>query len=112
MPLIIPPVKQKSYELFGGLFSAIWTKAEHALTMADQIIVIGYSFPRTDHKSISLFKSAFSRRRTIPKVVIIDPYPQRAAELFRSTLGITGENLEVHAENFTESYDISGFLHR
>ncbi|MCG3149854.1 MAG: hypothetical protein PCFJNLEI_03319 [Verrucomicrobiae bacterium] len=110
MPLIIPPVKQKSYELFGELFSTLWRKAEDSLVAADHIIIIGYSFPRTDHKSVSLFKNAFCRRRTMPKVTIVDPYPQRAAELFHSTLGITEARLNIRAEGFSETSDIDGLL--
>src|SRR5690606_18748492 len=44
MPLIIPPVKNKEYNLFGSLFKKIWDKAEEEISEAEEIHVIGYSF--------------------------------------------------------------------
>jgi hypothetical protein len=110
MPLIIPPVKQKSYDLFGTLFSMLWQKAEDFLVSANHIIIIGYSFPRTDHKSISLFINAFSKRGTMPLVTIIDPYPERAVEVFRSTLGITSDKLHVCREPYSATFDVEKLL--
>ena len=78
MPLIIPPVKEKTYELFGDLFKTIWSAAEDAIAQADHIIIVGYSFPRTDHRSSTLFTRAFARRQSMPRVSIIDPNPDRA----------------------------------
>ena len=81
MPLIIPPVKDKSYQFFGTLFDALWHQANDALRECDEILVIGYSFPRTDLKSLDLFRGAFVRRRSLPRVTIIDPNPSRPREV-------------------------------
>jgi len=105
MPLIIPPAKAKTYDLFGSLFKMIWSAAEDALVLADHVIVVGYSFPRTDHQSGTLFAHAFSRRNSMPKVSIVDPNPSRAVEKFR-TLGISGDNLFIYAEPFSPELDI------
>src|SRR5438105_15463804 len=64
--LIIPPVRHKSYNLFGSLFSERWSNAEQAITQADEIAVVGYSFPITDVASVNLFKRAFCNRSTVP----------------------------------------------
>ncbi len=41
------------------LFDNLWEKAQEGLTNAEHIIIIGYSFPRTDLKSNQLFLDAF-----------------------------------------------------
>lgn len=110
MPLIIPPVKQKTYELFGSLFSTLWDRAESALAQADEIVIIGYSFPQTDLQSNQLFRRAFLRRSSIPRVTIIDPEPQRIAQKFSAELGVVGENLIVISDYFSESFDLRSVI--
>lgn len=106
MPLIIPPVKSKSYEFFGDLFKTLWSKAEDALTAADEIVIIGYSFPKTDIQSDKLFHRAFSRRATIPQITIIDPNPAPVAERMTSDLGIPDSRLKIIADYFTPDFDL------
>ncbi len=101
IPLIIPPVKDKTYDLFGDLFGSIWKQAEQALTSATEIVLIGYSFPRTDHRSNDLFKSAFLKRDSLPIVRIVDPYPGRVAEKFSFEFGIPEHRLQVIEDKFT-----------
>jgi len=110
MPLIIPPVKQKAYEMFGSLFADLWSSAETALAEADEIVIIGYSFPRTDLQSNLLFQKAFSRRSSMPRVTIIDPAPQHVADKFRSELGIGGDHLRVISDYFSADFDLAALL--
>ncbi|AGT07402.1 hypothetical protein JCM7686_0291 [Paracoccus aminophilus JCM 7686] len=100
MPLIIPPVKEKSYQFFGGLFEKLWRKASEALEICDEVLVIGYSFPKTDLKSLDLFRDAFLRRVSVPRVTIIDPNPKRPKEVFQLDLGIPESHLRVVASPF------------
>jgi hypothetical protein len=104
-PLIIPPVKQKSYELFGSLFLGLWLEAENVLAKADEIIIIGYSFPRTDIQSNDLFTRAFMRRSSLPKLTIVDPMPVNVAQKFSQDFGIPGSNLKVMKTFFTKEFD-------
>lgn len=94
-PLIIPPVRQKTYEVFGGLFSSLWASAEDALSAVDDVVVIGYSFPRTDKMTRELFTRAFMRRATMPRVTIVDPNPTGIAHRFADEFGIAGDHLRV-----------------
>lgn len=107
MPLIIPPVKAKSYDIFGDLFSNLWEKTESGLIEADHIIIIGYSFPRTDLQSNQLFKNAFMKRSSIPKVSIIDPNPDKLVEKFKYEFGIPNEYLSIYKDYFSEEFDLS-----
>ena len=104
MPVIIPPVKNKSYDFYGDLFPSLWKKAEDVLSKAETIYVLGYSFPVTDIPSSDLFKSAFSRRKNIPNVVIVNPNPREIVHKFKLEFGIPEEKLLVHSEYITSDY--------
>lgn len=106
VPLIIPPVRKKRYDLYGDLFTGIWNSAETSLAEASRIVVIGYSFPRTDLKSHDLFRQAFMRRSTIPEVVILDPNPENIVEIFKLSFGIPDSKLTVFKEYFEAGYDL------
>lgn len=110
MPLIIPPVKHKSYQYYGKLFDEIWNKAELDLVNADSITFIGYSFPLTDTRSVNLFKQAFLKRKTMPVINIIDPAPDRIIDLMVYTLGITPDKLNVYREYFSSEMDLEKIL--
>jgi hypothetical protein len=110
MPLIIPPAKAKTYGLFGSLFKTIWSAAENVLTQAEHIILIGYSFPRTDHQSNTLFKNALSKRTSMPRVSIIDPYPTRVEEKCRQEFGIADDHLFVYTEPFSDRFELNKVL--
>ncbi|WP_131647880.1 hypothetical protein [Enterobacter hormaechei] len=107
IPLIIPPVKQKNYNGYGMLFDNLWEKAQEGLTNAEHIIIIGYSFPRTDLKSNQLFLDAFLNRKNIPYITILDPYPERVAEKFRFEFGIPNSHLRVIKGFFTDETDVN-----
>lgn len=100
MPLIIPPVREKSYDLFGSLFETLWHQADNYLQICSEIIVIGYSFPRTDLQSHKLFAQAFMKRDWIPRITVIDPNPDRPAEKFAVELGIPETHLQIISAPF------------
>ena len=110
MPLIIPPVKEKKYELFGGLFKSIWSQAENDLVNADHIAIIGYSFPRTDHRSNELFRQSFGRRSTIPVVSIVNPDPDYVTSKFLLEFGIPQSNIRIFKDYLTEDFPIEKVL--
>ncbi len=106
MPVIIPPVKNKSYEFYGDLFPLLWEKAEDILVKAETIYILGYSFPATDIPSTELFKSAFNRRHNIPNVVIINPQPEEIVYKFKFEFGIPEKNINIHSEYITSEYRV------
>lgn len=111
MPAIIPPVKKKEYNLFGDVFKKLWYKAEESLTKAEKILIIGYSFPKTDLKTDELFKKAFSKRTTKPKIVIINPSPEEIKNKFMMEYGIDEELICIKKAYFDEKFDITSVLH-
>ena len=104
MPVIIPPVKNKSYDFYGDLFPTIWNKAEEILSQAETIYILGYSFPVTDTSSSELFKKAFIKRNTIPNIVIVNPKPDEIAHKFKSEFGIPEHKIKVYPDYITSKY--------
>lgn len=50
----------------------LWSQAEDALAHCKYLVVIGYSFPPTDHDIRSLFKRALSRN-LLEKLIVVNP---------------------------------------
>jgi hypothetical protein len=82
MPLIVPPVRNKQYSVYGNIFSTLWNLAEESLNNCDQLYIIGYSFPKTDMAAKEMFKKALEKNTSIDKIIIIDPNPINIKELF------------------------------
>lgn len=110
MPLIIPPVRRKSYTLFGRLFKDLWEKAEDVLAEAEEIHIYGYSFPSTDTQAHQLFQKAFSKRKSLPKVVLVNPSPDEIHHRFNHLLGVPDSKIDVHKEYIRESFDYNRLL--
>jgi len=104
MPLIIPPVKNKEYDLFGTLFTRVWAEAQREIENAEEIYIIGYSFPVTDIRTDQLFKSAFLKRKTFPKIIIHNPNPDLIFERFTFDYGIPSSYIIVKKEYFDETF--------
>ena len=107
MPLIIPPVHNKEYDFYGDIFSTLWKKAGEDISKAENIILIGYSFPITDIRTNNLFKSAFSQRNTMPQIIIVNPNSAQIEERFIYEFGIKKENIKVFNEYFDEQFDLN-----
>lgn len=110
IPLIIPPVRNKRYDDFGELFGHLWQSAEQKLAEADEIVVIGYSFPPTDTQSDTLFRHAFSKRSSMPKMVVVDPAPDRIIDKLSRELGIIDSHLTIIRDYFDENLDLGARL--
>jgi hypothetical protein len=110
IPLIIPPVKNKKYDQYGSLFDGLWEKTANAIVLADEIILIGYSFPKTDIKSTKLFIDAFMKRSSKPKIKILDPYPEKIVEKFKYEFGFLDSDISVYKDYFSEEFDIDAMI--
>lgn len=110
IPLIIPPVKDKKYDQYGSLFDKLWEKTSDAIVFADEIILIGYSFPKTDIKSTKLFLDAFMKRTDKPKIKILDPNPEKIVEKFKYEFGFLDSDISVYKDYFSEEFDIAAMV--
>ena len=57
-PYIVPPVNDKTSFYNNSYLNQLWYSAKESLAMADNIYIIGYSFPKTDLSSEFLMKFA------------------------------------------------------
>ncbi|MEZ9464875.1 hypothetical protein AB4178_24650 [Vibrio splendidus] len=110
IPLIIPPVKEKKYDQYGSLFDGLWESTGKAIETADEIILIGYSFPKTDIKSSKLFIDAFMRRTSKPRIKILDPNPERIVDKFKYEFGFLDSDISVYKDYFSEGFDIEAMI--
>jgi len=53
---IVPPIQEKKF--CRDWIEKLWRDAEEHLAIAAQVFCIGYSFPKTDVKAITMFKRA------------------------------------------------------
>ncbi len=75
MPIIVPPTGHKDFNEFGDVFHPLWAQAHARLAAAHRLVVIGYSFPRTDTHAFQLLDS-FCQGRPDKRIEIIDPFPE------------------------------------
>lgn len=108
MPVIIPPIKEKQYDMFGDLFEKLWFDAEKAIEKSNRIFIIGYSFPVTDLKARELFLKAFCKRKSMPQIIIINPHTEQIEKMFLN-LGIHNNHLKLYQTYFDENFDFSCF---
>ena len=110
MPLIIPPIKHKKYSFFGSLFPSLWEYAQKSIEIADKIIILGYSFPKTDVKTNDLFMNAFLKRKSIPDIVIVNPFPDSIYHKFVYELGIPEKKIVIFKEYIDEGFDFKKLI--
>jgi hypothetical protein len=68
--LIIPPVLNKGYRKY-PLIRTLWNLASKEISVADEIVIWGYSMPPTDFYASWLLRQA--RKAPLKKLVIINP---------------------------------------
>lgn len=81
-PLVIPPTSSKS-PFYGNMaLRSLWADAAAALHRADELVVIGYSFPASDQQVTTLIRTALPPGKTIRVVTLDQPVADRAADAF------------------------------
>ena len=75
-PYIIPPMLDKSSFYNHIAIHSLWKQAEELLQNADEIYIIGFSFPQTDLAVKYLFQSALRKRN--PKIYVVNSAPKSA----------------------------------
>ncbi len=105
IPLIIPPIKNKTYNRYGNLFNKIWSKAEENLSITNHIAILGYSFPSTDTPTIRLLKNALQKQNKMPLITIVNPNPEPIINLLKFECGLT--NYRIFKEFINKDFDFS-----
>jgi hypothetical protein len=72
-PLLITPVHQKRYDMYQTKIENLWQQAADSMRTADQIIIIGCSFPITDTRPLELIRNILDSRGENLSVEIVAP---------------------------------------
>lgn len=71
-PIIVPPVLEKGAFL-GAALADVWQHAWDQISMADRVILYGYSFPETDAQTRAFFLRAGKAMSKRPLLITINP---------------------------------------
>jgi len=72
-PLLITPVQQKRYDIYQSVFDGLWKDAEDALSEAERIVIVGYSFPPTDTRPLDIIRNTLSSRKDSISIEVVAP---------------------------------------
>ncbi|MGD0780758.1 MAG: hypothetical protein ABR954_08310 [Dehalococcoidales bacterium] len=101
MPLIVAPVLFKMYDEFAYVLDNLWKTSEQELKLADKITIIGYSFPKTDNRTVDLLRVAASRKEQ-PLVEVVNPNPENVANLLVSLVGFDETRIKQIPTDFAK----------
>jgi hypothetical protein len=93
-PLLITPVRQKKYDVYRATMESLWGRCASCLETANRIVIVGYSFPSTDTRSLDLLRAALYARRGEIDVEIVAPDADAVASRI-------GEESLSNAKRFT-----------
>jgi len=94
IPLIVPPVLDKSKYYFPEKIRDLWFSAHDHLRKATEIIIIGFSFPPTDISVRLLFQSALKTTTPVRIVVVNRDSAQNIRPRYEEVFGELGDNVE------------------
>lgn len=113
IPIIVPPVLDKSQHFAIGRLRAQWANAHLALEQADEIVIVGFSFPATDISCQFLFKSALKSRDKV-RVVVVNRdagVHQRYDSIFSDLPGVDVDYSYSSHDDALSRYVERGVLH-
>lgn len=96
-PLIVPPSFLKPD--LSKTMRAIWRGAAHALSKANVVAFVGYSFPPSDTEMMYFLARAFSENAGLRTIYIIDPQADKLVGRLRSA----GSKMGSHFRNLLKS---------
>lgn len=116
--LIIPPVLNKSYRQY-PLIRQIWNVAVKEMSMAEELIIWGYSLPPTDFYASWLLSQA--RQASLRRITIINPgvigkrkkkvilsFVRKFYDIFRDKLPMEKESVRLYEDysDFCENREV------
>ena len=102
-PCIIPPVMDKTTFYDHTILRGLWEIAERKLKQADNIYIIGFSFPPTDLSVRFLFQSAL--RNKSPQIYVVNTDTSEGLKAtYKEVLGESDVNYTYCCENAFERF--------
>jgi hypothetical protein len=80
-PVIVPFTYNKAYFMNGDLFTIIWRQMNILLQDVDEIVIIGYGFPKTDYQ---IYKLLLTYQDKITKIIVKEDSDNRIHKAFGS----------------------------
>jgi hypothetical protein len=77
MPLIVPPVLDKSDQIGNLALAQVWARAATLIQEAQRIVFVGYSFPPTDYHAEYLFRVNYSTACQVDVIDLGEPTDNR-----------------------------------
>lgn len=105
-PLLITPVRQKRYDSYTSVIGNLWDLAEKAFAETDKIVVIGYSFPPTDTRALSLVRNTLSMRKNQVELTIVDPFANAIAKQIGDEYIESAESVSLQNVTFEKYIDV------
>jgi hypothetical protein len=104
--LLITPVRQKRYDIYQAAMDSLWNQSAEALATADRIVIIGYSFPPTDTRSLELLGNALIARPNTIAVEVVAPNASDTILRLRDTRLGNAKSVRAHDIKFEDYFDI------
>ncbi|MFZ2162374.1 MAG: hypothetical protein WAW02_09175 [Sideroxyarcus sp.] len=101
VPIIVPPVLDKSQHYSISKIRKQWVDAHLALEQADEIVIIGFSFPATDISCQFLFKSSLKSKKV--RVVVINRDANVRQQYDSVFSGLTGIGVDYSYMGYDDS---------
>ena len=80
IPILVPPVYEKSTQV-AGLLSSVWDNARAALLQTEELVIFGYSFPDADFAAKAMLRHSLHQNDSLSTVHIIDINPAVAGKV-------------------------------
>lgn len=96
VPLIIPPVLDKSSFYFSNTIKTLWEAAKISIQNADEIYLLGYSLPQTDLPMRYLLQSYLKWKKA--KIFVVNKVEKVEEE------NISNRFRSIFGENFNDQY--------
>ena len=101
--LIVEPNVNKRYD--NHWIRLQWKRAANMLRDVEEITVIGFSLPDTDHRPRELLKGARENGTPTPKLILVDPNAELLVEHYRKLTGFSAEPYAGKVQQWVEEED-------
>lgn len=101
-PLLITPIRQKKYDRYASTIESLWQQSLDALSIADRIVIVGYSFPPTDTRPLEMLRDTLETKRGDISVEIVDINANEIAARIGDSHLAKAKNVKIHSVKFEE----------
>ncbi len=105
-PLLITPVRQKRYERYKSTIGTLWDQAVDLLEEVDRIVIVGYSFPVTDSRTLDLIRGVLSSRAGSIELEVVAPGVSEIAARIGEDALSKAKSVTTHDKTFEDYMEV------